>query len=413
MRSFERRLAIVAAGALALRSALAFPANSHGVQGDAQVFHLVAQHLADGNGFRQAFRDEPTAEHPPLWEVVLAGADLVGANGFLTHRLLGAVIGTVTVVLIGLLGRRLAGPAVGLTAAGIAAIYPMLWAADLSLMSEALYGALLVGALLAATHKRPLVLGALIGLAALTRGEALALMVLLVIPLFWREWRKVALAFLAFAVVLAPWTIRNLATFEEPVLISNNSNGIWIGANCPETYRGELIGYWRFQCYTDEVPGEDESQFFKRQREEGLEYMRENAGRLPAVVPVRFLRLLDLWDRPQSEFINSAEGRPVLPTRLGIFAFWALLPLAIAGAVLQHRRRGWPGLLVLLAPVVMVVAVAVATYGTTRFRFAAEPSVCVLAAISVVAIFRTLMTQFQVRSSRTPGTRVMAEAQGQ
>jgi 4-amino-4-deoxy-L-arabinose transferase-like glycosyltransferase len=409
--SFERRLAIVAAGALALRGAVAFAANDHGVQGDAQVFHLVAQHLADGNGFRQAFRDLPTAEHPPLWEVVLAGADLVGADGFLSHRLLGALIGTITVVLIGLLGRRIAGPAVGLTAALLAAVYPMLWAADVSLMSETLYGALLVGALLAATSRRPVVLGALIALAALTRGEALALLVLLVLPLFWREWRAVTLAFATFAVVMAPWTIRNLATFEELVLVSNNSSGIWIGANCPETYAGDLIGYWRFQCYTDEVRGEDESQFFKRQRDVGLQYMADNAGRLAPVVGVRFLRLLDMWNRGQSEFINAAEGRPVKPTRYGIFMFWALAPLAIAGAVLQRRRRG--PLLVILAPVVMVVAVALATYGTTRFRFAAEPSVCVLAAISVVAVLRTLMTQFQHSSSRSPGTRVMAESHGQ
>lgn len=386
MRSFERALAAIATGALGVRVTAAFLSNDHGVQGDAEVFHLVAQHIADGNGFRQAFRDVPTAEHPPLWEIVLAGADLLGANGFLSHRLLGALIGTVTVVLIGLLGRRLAGDAVGLVAAGIAALYPMLWAADVSLMSEGLYGMLLVAALLAATSRRPVALGALLGLAALTRGEALALLVLLVVPLFWRQWRPLVLAFVAFAVVLAPWTIRNLATFSEPVLISNNSNGIWIGANCPETYSGELKGYWRFQCYTEERPGEDESEYFRRQRDAGLEYMADNAGRLPGVMVARFLRLLDMWDVGQSEFINAAEGRPVRPTRYGIYAFWLLLPFAVAGAVIQGRRRGWEGLHVLLAPVGMVVAVALATYGTTRFRYAAEPSVCVLAAIAVVAL---------------------------
>lgn len=413
MKTFERALAAIAVGALGVRIMAAFASNSHGVRGDAQVFHLVAQHLADGNGFRQAFRDEPTAEHPPLWEVVLAGADLVGGNGFLSHRLLGAVIGTVTVVLLGLLGRRLAGPSVGLVAAALAAIYPMLWAADVSLMSEGLYGALLVAALLAASYRQPVALGVLIALAALTRGEALVLLVFLVIPLFWRQWRPMLVTFAAFAVVLAPWTIRNLTTFDEPVLISNNSNGIWIGANCPESYAGELKGYWRFQCYTDEGerPGEDESEYFARQREIGLEYMADNADRLPGVMVARFLRLLDMWDVGQSEFINGAEGRPVWPTRLGIWGFWALLPLAIAGAVLQRRRRG--PLLVLLAPVAMVVVVALATYGTTRFRFAAEPSVCVLAAIALVAVFRTLMTQFHVRSSRSPGTLVSPAAHGQ
>ena len=357
-----------------------------GIQGDARSFHFVAQHLANGDGFRQAFVDEPTAEYPPLWEVVLAGADVVGANGITSHRLVGALIGTITVVLVGLLARRVAGNAVGLVAAGIAALYPMLWAADVSLMSEPLYGMLLVATLLCATYRRPVLLGALIGLTALARGEALALIVLLVVPLFWRQWKPMALAFLAFVVVLTPWTVRNLVTFEEPVLISNNSNGILIGANCPETYHGDLIGYWRFQCYLPKKAGEDESEYFLRNREAGIEYMQDNLDRLPPVMGARFLRLLDMWDRGQSIYINSAEGRSGKATEWGIYAFWVLLPLAIAGAVIQRRRRA--PLWVLLAPVVLVVAVALATYGTTRFRFAAEPSVCILAAITLVTLTR-------------------------
>ena len=405
----------MAALALAVRVAAALGARDHLVQGDAMVFHRVAQHLADGDGFMQAFRAEPTAEHPPGWEVVLAAADLVGANGYLAHRLLGAVIGTVTVVLIGLLGRRVGGPAVGLVAAAIAAAYPMLWAADVSMMSETLYGALLVAALLAATRVRETAtlraaaaLGALLGLAALTRGEALLLVPLLLVPLTWRRWRAMVVGLVAFAVVLAPWTIRNLATFEEPVLISGNANGIWVGANCPETYSGELIGYWRFQCYLPGRPGEDESRFYARQRDAGLEYAFDHPGRWPAVVGARVLRLLDAWDVEQSQFINAQEGRGARATRWGIRAWWLLAPLAVAGAFLVPRRNRW----VLLAPVAMVLAVAIVTYGTTRFRYAAEPSVCVLAAATLVFL-RSRITQFQVATSRRPGTRVMNASRGQ
>src|SRR3954451_9712722 len=177
---FELRLAAVAAGALAIRIVAAIVTNDHLVQGDAMTFHQVAQHLADGQGFHQAFAAAPTAEHPPGWEVVLAFADKVGVTGYLGHRLLGALIGTVTVVLTGLLGRAVAGARTGLIAAAIAAVYPMLWGADVSLMSETLYGALVVGALLAALWfregpgwGRAALLGALVALAALTRGEAL------------------------------------------------------------------------------------------------------------------------------------------------------------------------------------------------------------------------------------------------
>lgn len=421
--TFERRLALVAAGALGVRVAAAFGARDNLVQGDAMIFHQVAQNLADGEGFRQAFADAPTAEHPPGWEVVLAAADLVGGNGYLSHRLLGALIGTVTVVLVGLLGRRVAaaglgsarrGDAVGLVAAALAAVYPMLWAADVSLMSETLYGALVVGGLLAAARLREgpssraaALVGVLLGLAALTRGEALLLVPLLLVPFTWRHRRAMAVGVAAFALVLTPWLVRNAVTFEDPPLISGNANNLWKGANCHETYYGELIGYWRFQCYSDERPGEDESEYYARQRDEGWAYARDHLGRLPAVVPVRVLRLLDAWDPQQSVFINAQEGRGSAATRWGIRMWWLLAPLAAAGAFLLRRNR-W----VVLAPVAMVLAVSAVTYGTTRFRFAAEPSVCVLAAVSLVAL-RTRMTQFHIATSRRPGTRAMNASRGQ
>ena len=44
-----------------------------------------------------------------------------------------ALVGTVTVVLVGLLARRVAGERAGLIAAAVAAVYPLLWLADGSL----------------------------------------------------------------------------------------------------------------------------------------------------------------------------------------------------------------------------------------------------------------------------------------
>ena len=48
------------------------------------------------------------------------------------------------------------------------------------------------------------------------------------------------------------------------------------------------------------------------------------------------------------------------------------------------RRRRWP-LWPLLAFPVMVTLTGVLIYGVTRFRFAAEPALCVLAAVAVAA----------------------------
>jgi 4-amino-4-deoxy-L-arabinose transferase-like glycosyltransferase len=403
MGPFERRLAVIAAGALTVRAYAAYQARDHLVQGDAMVFHQVADRLADGQGFRQAFEPGPTAEHPPAWEVVLAAANLLGADGYFTHRLVGALLGTITVVLIGLLAHRVAGRPVAYVAAGLAAVYPMLYTADVSLMSESLYGAFLVAALLAAHARRPVALGVLLGLAALTRGEALILVALLVVPLFWGQKRRLVVALAAFALVLAPWTIRNLATFAEPVLISTNANGIWKGANCPDVYSGPLIGAWRFQCYSPARPGEDESEYFARQRDEGLSYAFDNLGRAPAVVTARLGRVLDVWDVDQALYLNAQEGRLPDQVRRGIRMAWALMLLSVAGAFVLRRRRH--DLLVLLAPVALVLLVAAVTYGTTRFRFAAEPSLCILAAVALVTAAGALR-------ERLPARPVSASARG-
>jgi 4-amino-4-deoxy-L-arabinose transferase-like glycosyltransferase len=402
---FAKLLGAIALVALAVRWVYAVLARDYVVQGDALTYHLVGQGIADGRGFTEAFPPGgPTAEHPPAMFVLWGLVDKLGLNGYLSHRLVLGIVGTVTVVLIGLLARRIGGDRVGLAAAALAALYPMLFAADGALMSESVYGVFLVAALIAALrlHDRPspgraAALGALIALAALSRGEALALIALLAIPVAYASrasWRGRAalwgVSLAAFVAVLAPWTIFNFTRFEKPVLISTNSNGVFIGSNCEDTYYGDLVGAWRFQCYTPRLPGEDESEYFARQREIGLDYAREHAERWPVVAAARIGRMLDVYRVDQSVFFNAAEGRPARAMRPAIRFYWLVALLAIAGAVLLARRRSF-GLVVLLAPVVMVFCVSIATYGSTRFRFAAEPSLVVLAAVSLVALAQRLL----------------------
>src|SRR2546427_628085 len=80
--------------------------------------------------------------------------------------------------------RRVAGERVGLAAAAIAAVYPALFALDSTVRSESLYALLIALALLGAyrlverpTWRAAAALGVAIGLAALTRGEGLLLLV--------------------------------------------------------------------------------------------------------------------------------------------------------------------------------------------------------------------------------------------
>ena len=74
--SFRGRLAIVAVAALAVRTAATVYHRDYPVIGDALTFHLEGGHLAHGEGFRRIFEDVPTAEHPPLFIVLIGPAIL-------------------------------------------------------------------------------------------------------------------------------------------------------------------------------------------------------------------------------------------------------------------------------------------------------------------------------------------------
>jgi 4-amino-4-deoxy-L-arabinose transferase-like glycosyltransferase len=394
---FRGRLAIVALAALAIRTAATLYHRDYPVIGDALTFHIEGGYLAHGEGFRRVFEDVPTAEHPPLFIGLLALFTLFGADGFLAQKLLLGLVGTVTVVLVGLLARRVAGERAGVIAAAVAAVYPLLWLADGSLMSESLYGLLVVAVLLAAyayrdarTVRRVALLGALIALAALTRGEGLLLIPLLGLALVGRgplpgRARLTHLAALvaAFALVLAPWSIRNVTTFASPVLISTNGEGVWVGANCHQTYYGPIVGLWDFPCYGSRPAG-DEAQQSRAYRRRGMSYLRAHAGRVPVVLAARLGRLWDVFRPAQMRVYEASEGRPARSERLGVWQYWLLVPAAGAGAWLLRRRR--QPLAILLAPLAMVTLTALLTYGSTRFRFAAEPSIVVLAAVAADAL---------------------------
>ena len=108
---FEYRIALIALAGLALRLAYTIGNRHYPVIGDALVFHLDAQHLADGHGFQRPFEQVPTAEHPPVFIVLLGLVDLLGGTKVLVQKCAMCVLGTGTVVLLGLLGAGWRAPA--------------------------------------------------------------------------------------------------------------------------------------------------------------------------------------------------------------------------------------------------------------------------------------------------------------
>ncbi len=392
---FRRALIAIAIGGLVLRVIYAYAiAKSRPLIGDALEFQQQANLLADGHGYIQVFPfyfshiSRPSADKPPLYPFLEAIPSLFGGRNWAWHDLVDILGGTALIGVVGLLGRRVAGARAGIIAAAIAAIYPLLIAADGSLRSETIYALLVTLSLLVAiwcrdrpTPRRAAALGAVIGLAALTRGEALLLLVML--PFAVAGWRRGLISVAACVIVLAPWLVRTWAAFGQPVLISTNVGGLLAGANCAQTYSGPLLGQWTLAClpkpqYTNEA------QESNRMRSIGLRYAKDHASRLPVVIAARLGRSFELF-RPKEQWEMEAfyEGRSLQVERAGVLMYYVVALLAIAGAVILRRRHGpW---LVLLAPIVLVVFVSITAYGFTRFRVGAEPALIVLAAVTLDA----------------------------
>jgi 4-amino-4-deoxy-L-arabinose transferase-like glycosyltransferase len=398
-RGFALRLAGLAAAGAGLRALYLFTVARHVTgAGDWHFYHWQANLIAEGRGFIEPFKFlfdhhvSPSAGHPPLYPLALAVVSKLGGTGELSHRALGLLLGACTIVLVGLLGRRAGGDRLGLLAAGLCAVYPLMIAVDGALMSETLYGPLVAVALLAAWRMldRPgpwiaLATGAAIALAALTRSEALLLLVVLAWPAAWRGgagWPlRAALATLACALVLAPWAIRNADRFGAFVPISTNDSTVLAGANCPLTYHGVDLGGWNIDCISKRRD-DNEADQAAIWRREATDYAREHAGRLPVVGAVRLLRVWDLW-QPRRQ-VMFAEGRQRRVEQAGVAVYFAFLVLGALGAVALHRRG--VTLLVLLAPAVAVCIAAVLGYGIPRLRHGFEIPLLVLAAAGILRL---------------------------
>ncbi|MGZ6908943.1 MAG: glycosyltransferase family 39 protein [Acidimicrobiia bacterium] len=385
--------------------------------GDASAYHLLANNLADGLGYIRPFDllefhlHVPTAEYPPLHPFVLSLFARLGLRSVEAQRLVLAAIGSGTVAWIGVTGRRLAGARVGLVAAGLAAVSPMFFLADATLMSETLYAFLVATALFLAlglradpTPARAAVLGLVLGLAVLTRAEAGVLALLLFAPLLFRSGLPmlrrlvpVGVGLLAVVVVVLPWTLRNQSTFHQLVPVSNNLGTALAGANCDPTYSGPSLGSWRstfghgdaaagqyFTGFNGHQPHFNEAKAAAAARRRGLTYAGDHAGDLPEVGAARVLRTFGLFRPSQQIELEALEGRPLGWERVGTWFDWALLPLAFGGFVVMVRGRAawWPP----LATVISVVVTSLLTYGNQRFRIGAEPALVLAAAVALVAL---------------------------
>ncbi|HEX7134600.1 MAG TPA: glycosyltransferase family 39 protein [Iamia sp.] len=433
LRLDDRALAIaVPVLGLLVRLAYVISRRHDEVGGDAYYFHNQANLIADGHGFINplvfAYADieRAAADHPPLYSAYLAVWSLLGVDTPLGHMVASALLGTVTVVLVGAAGHRLGGSRVGILAATAAAVHPNLWLWDGMLLSEtasaftvALYLYLAVRFVETPTPPRLAAVGASIGLAALARSEMVLLTVGLVtlVPLLPRVVARArarpgvlgvldrvtatrvgaaGVAVACLVLVVVPWSAYNQGRFTHPVPLSTGAGLVLVSSNCDLTYEGPLIGYWSFVCSVDggleagTDPFDDASETDRKLREVAIDFARDHPDRIPYVAAARLGRVVGLF-RPfqQVGLLNQNEGVPRWISEVNVGTWYLFAGLAVVGGR-RLRREGVP-IAALVTPLATVLVVAVLVYGIWRFRAPGDVAVCLLAAVGADALVRRFL----------------------
>jgi 4-amino-4-deoxy-L-arabinose transferase-like glycosyltransferase len=376
---------------------------------DGLWYSLQAAIVGGGRGyldpqtFFEAHREVATASFPPAWPALLGVVDAIGLGSREAFQVVGAVVGTATVVLTALLGRLAAGPAAGLVGAAIVALSPAMIASDGSLMADSLSVALLVVAAILCSRamaepRAPwfILLGLVGGLAVLTRNDSSIIVVLLAVTAAFGTARvpirkAVGLTFVALgvaALLLVPWAVRNSIRFEQVVTTSTNLGSLVEGANCETTYEGSLLGMWDKHCLIEtRRPGASEAEWSEAGVRRGFAHIRSDPERVPLVVSARLARGLGLWN-PYSQIPLEAEETRDEGFQFAAWVYGLLtLLVAIPGAVVLARRRGRRAL-PLAAMVVGTLVIIVLSWGNPRFRLPAEPALSLAAAAGLCALWR-------------------------
>lgn len=386
-------------------------------EGDQADYRSLAYDIIGGNGYR-AVGGGRTAFRSPGYPLFLAGVIRLGhaVPVDLTIRTIvgiaQAVVGTVTVIVAGFLGRRLCGPVVGVVAAAVLALWPSLVVMTGVTLTETLFTCLLLIAIAVAFWSRhPGVVrmrwaGVILGLAVLTRPAAVPVVAVIAVSVWvgrvdGRKARRVCGAFGAgFVVALLPWMFRNI--LEMGAFIPTDTHGGY--ALCQSNRPGAgpedpADPYCDYRAQS-EVAND------RRLRNRALRWMATHPGSEAVLIVQRAGVLLREDGDIVGELVDPEGPDPAWTAstaesvrRLADWFWWALLlPAAFGVAVLCRRQRTrW-----MAAAYLSVMALPLLVTAVPRFHQPMAPLLALGVGVTVQAAVRFVCRARVPRRSTIP-----------
>ncbi len=359
-------------------------------------YDLLATSMLQGHGFVLDITAAPTASRVPGYPLFLALLYGLFGHHVWVVRLVQAILGSFTCLLIYALAKSVANRRVGLLAALAASFYPLFLYMGGLLYSETLALLLLVAALYLFTtimkHKswaRALFAGILLAASVLTNPLGALLIPILLVGLLmaqgWRDGFRYGIVLsLGALLVLTPWVVRNFVVFDRFIPLSSLAgSNLWSGNNPladggfvypnQQTWPGENSPDREYLGWASLGEADSSSRF----AQEAIEWIANNPAQFLGLLPKKLLRLWSptMYGRQFSRYAPTNLVMLIAPPYV-LFLITAFYGILLA-------RRFWPLSLPLYAAVVSCNLVALIYYGATRYSISMAPSLLIFAALAV------------------------------
>lgn len=312
-----------------------------------------------------------------------------------------SALAAATVVATGVLGRWVAGPAVGLGAAAALAMWPNVVISNAVAMAEpvaTLLGVLVV-LVLVVSRQRPArstrwlaLAGVLLALGMEVRPSTVVLLALFVTVPNGGDWRargrSVAIVAAVAAVVVLPFALRSSYVARAFVPLDLRQGASLCLGRLPEADGGP-VAYER--CPT--APGATAREANNAHLRIAWRLLRENPGREPSLMVGRLRSTLWDDDRSSIDELNRRDGRDLDPSTAdrvsGVSTVWSriILLLALVGTALAARRRD-RGVLTVAAAAGLLLVIPLISLGDPRFRITCLPFLAIAACSGVERLVR-------------------------
>jgi len=374
---------------------------------DASEYDSYAWNLAQGHGYSGISPDvktpdgqlleHPTAYRSPGTSVIWAGLYWTFGHRYSIVRIFYCILDTLTILLIFQIGRKCFSDTVALLASAIYAVWPQALLYSSQLLSEPLFTFLfccfiLLSLKFAERKSWPwsIAAGVLLGLAMLTRGNAVLMVALLIL---WSIWqfrgtprlvvRGLAISLVAL-VMLVPWTIRNYEVFHSFIPFQTGGGDVLLGsynkvvASDPLYYGYYLWPTSELLNYREQIiaPNNEVIRDHVETRL-AIEWARNHPEKWWYLVETRFRRSLTPFLQPRSPMFYRVATLVSWGPILVLFGL-GFFPTAIY--FLRTNNPGW----ILHLGVFHFVLLSLIFFGSSRYRFPVEGLCIILASATLV-----------------------------